>query len=103
MIKDLKKAIQDEFIKAGIPLPPKYLIENEIARLNRIKNGPATLIICDSQKLLNDHSAIPDNESLPIKSMMKMTVFDLTLSYRRRNCFKTIFYQKFVMLIQLTS
>lgn len=57
-----KKAIQDEFISHGIPLPPKYLIENELAALRREESGPVTLKVSELHKLLTDSCGIPDDD-----------------------------------------
>lgn len=62
-LKGLKrKGIEDEFIKAGIPLPAKYVLKNEIARLNKELHGPPTLKVSELHKLLTDHLEIPADE-----------------------------------------
>lgn len=61
--KGLKpKAIQDAFIEEKIPLPPKYLINNELKKLRKLKDGSTAFKVSDLYKLLEDHKPVPEDE-----------------------------------------
>ncbi len=57
-----RKAIEDEFILARRPLPARYVLRNEIARLRRNDIGKCTISICELQSLISRHNAIPDDD-----------------------------------------
>lgn len=57
-----RKAIEDEFIKARRPLPARYVLRNEIARLRRNDSGKGSISVAELQILLSQHNAIPDDD-----------------------------------------
>lgn len=57
-----RKAIEDEFIKARRPLPARYVLRNEIARLRRNDTGTVSITLTELHNLLSQHTAIPDDD-----------------------------------------
>lgn len=57
-----RKAIEDEFIAARRPLPARYVLRNEIARLRRNDIGSATINLTELHNILNQHTTIPNDD-----------------------------------------
>lgn len=56
------KEIQDEFIKAKKPLPPKYLIENVVNKRRKAQEETTRFTVADLKKLLDEHVEIPEDD-----------------------------------------
>lgn len=57
-----RKSIEDEFIKARRPLPARYVLRNEIARLRRNDTVTDSITLTELHNLLSQHTAIPDDD-----------------------------------------
>lgn len=57
-----RKAIEDEFIIERRPLPARYVLRNELARLRRSDNGPSSISVAELHTILSQHTRIPDDD-----------------------------------------